>query len=300
MSNGTETVTINTPPAPGATQQPSLTPEQVAAASAALKTGGAVRTTAAISTSPQQQQTPPADPDRPAWLPSKFKTAEDLAKAYGELEKKQGGGQQQQTPQTTQQPQTAEQTPNDAQQQQQSQTPPSTDQQVVDMLTKAGVKYDDLNAQFQKDGKLSDESYTKLAAGGFSRELVDSWIAGQNAVVQSLRAQIFAGVEGGEAKYNEMTAWAAKNFQPAEIAEFNRQVNGGVASAKLAVSGLAARFSAAGMNEPNLVSGATAAGADNEVYASRAEQVRDLRDPRYQTDSAFRARVEAKSLRSPF
>jgi hypothetical protein len=42
-------------------------------------------------TGPTAPATPPAaDPNRPAYLPEKFKTAEDLAKAYVELEKKLG------------------------------------------------------------------------------------------------------------------------------------------------------------------------------------------------------------------
>ena len=36
----------------------------------------------------------PSEPDRPDWLPEKFKTPEDLAKSYGELEKKLGSREQ--------------------------------------------------------------------------------------------------------------------------------------------------------------------------------------------------------------
>ena len=35
-----------------------------------------------------QEQTQASEPQRPEWLPEKFKTAEDLAKSYTELEKK--------------------------------------------------------------------------------------------------------------------------------------------------------------------------------------------------------------------
>jgi hypothetical protein len=36
------------------------------------------------------------------------------------------------------------------------------------------------------------------------------------------------------------------------------------------------------------------AGAANVGYASQAEMVRDMRDPKYNTDPAFRAKVEQK------
>lgn len=45
-----------------------------------------------ISIDPSGIAAPEKKAERPAWLPEKFKTAEDLAKAYSELEKKQGAG----------------------------------------------------------------------------------------------------------------------------------------------------------------------------------------------------------------
>lgn len=52
-----------------------------------------VQDTPPADTSADLPADPPADPpagDRPEWLPEKFKTAEDLAKSYGELESKLG------------------------------------------------------------------------------------------------------------------------------------------------------------------------------------------------------------------
>ena len=52
---------------------------------------------------PNQQQAteaeePQAQQERPEWLPEKFESAEDLAKAYGELESKMGTGAKEEEP----------------------------------------------------------------------------------------------------------------------------------------------------------------------------------------------------------
>ena len=50
----------------------------------------------------------PIKSDKPEWLPEKFESAEELAKAYGELEKKMGSNNPS-TEETTEQPVTQEQ-----------------------------------------------------------------------------------------------------------------------------------------------------------------------------------------------
>ncbi len=42
------------------------------------------------ATPPLEGVAPPEQSERPEWLPEKYKTPEDLAKAYGELETKLG------------------------------------------------------------------------------------------------------------------------------------------------------------------------------------------------------------------
>ena len=50
---------------------------------------------------PQTPENPESDTDeRPEWLPEKFKTPEDMAKSYAELEKKMSGGKEPEAPAT--------------------------------------------------------------------------------------------------------------------------------------------------------------------------------------------------------
>jgi hypothetical protein len=97
-----------------------------------------------------------------------------------------------------------------------------------------------------------------------------------------------------------MTEWAGKTLSEAEISAYNEAVTkGSVDQAKLAISGLHARFAAAEGIRPNLVTGQT--NATQTGYASVQQMVADMNDPRYAAgDKAFHAMVDAKILNKTF
>jgi hypothetical protein len=221
--------------------------------------------------------------ERPAWLPEKFKTVEEMAAAYSELEKKQG------------QPEKAPE-PNDGTK------PPETEvgKQAADIVQKAGLEWSKLNEEWSKDGKLSDASYEAFKAQGVSKDLVDGFISGQNAIAVAnanvIRNAAFEAA-GGEAKYMEAVAWAKTGLDPAQIVAFDKVVSGNdPAAVKMAVQGLMASYSKAGASEPsNLGSGER---GGQGVYANVEQMIADMSDPRYESDPAFRKRVEQKASRS--
>ena len=97
---------------------------------------------------------------------------------------------------------------------------------------------------------------------------------------------------GGKEQYNEMIDWASKNLSSDEIKAFNSTIDTGtLEQAQLAIAGVQAKYSSNNA-EPNLFSGNN---ADSNVgYRSVGEMLRDINDPRYSTDSAFRQDVENK------
>ena len=98
--------------------------------------------------------------DRPEWLPEKFKSPEDLANAYNNLESKLGSGE---APSETE-----DLPPTEAGNESQS-----------GEGQKAAIEA--ASAEWQESGELSDMTYSALAEEGLSRELVDSFIEGQKA-----------------------------------------------------------------------------------------------------------------------
>lgn len=217
---------------------------------------------------------------RPEWLPEKFQSVEDMAKAYAELEAKLGA-----KPQDNPQPD-----PANADTNQPGQNPEQA-------LNEKGLDLSTFTTEFNTKGELSAESYAKLAAAGFDKQIVDNYINGQKAVVAQYETAVVAEV-GGSEKYSEMVTWAKANMTDAEINAYNAAVSSGdVAQAKLAVLGLSAKFSKANGSEPRLVQGRPNS-ASGDVFESTAQLTEAMRDPRYAKDPAYRAKVQAKLARS--
>lgn len=219
--------------------------------------------------------TPPED--RPQWLPEKFKTPEDLAKAYAELEKKQSK-------------------PAEASKAEAPTTTPETPA-VEQELQSKGLNLAEFSAEFGQTGELSQESYEKLEKAGYPRDIVDQYVEGQKARAALYESEV-KSVAGGGKVFSEMVDWAKANLTPQEIAVYNAAVESGDTNkAKLAVSGVYQRFSQARPQEPSLFKGTTSA-PSSDVYESIAQMQKDMASPDYKTDPAFRAKVQAKLGRS--
>ena len=216
--------------------------------------------------------------DRPEWLPEKFQSAKDLAKAYAELESKLGNKPK------------AEDAPKDIPQDQTT--------EAEKQLTEKGLDLSDFSNEFMQKGELSPESYDKLQKAGFPKDLVDNYIAGQKAIATSYETSIKAEA-GGEQKYSEMTEWAKANWSEQQVEAFNKAVSSGDANiAKLAVAGMANEFAKANGSEPKLIGGKTTGTQSEDVFESTAQLTKAMADPRYQNDPAYRAKVQTKLGRS--
>ena len=217
----------------------------------------------------------PAAPERPEWLPEKFKSPEELSKAYEALEKKLG------TP--TPPPAKEGETP-----------PPAGVNPVPDALSDA--EFTSFQNEFAENQKLSEDTYKKLAAKGINKDIVDNYVEGQKAIATQDMQKVFAAA-GGEAEYMGVIEWASTSLDPADIAAYNEAVVSGVPATVLAFKGLKAQYESVVGREPKLLAGRVSHG-DTDSYQSRAEIVRDMSDPRYAADSAFRKQVERRLEKS--
>lgn len=214
--------------------------------------------------------------DRPQWLPEKFKSPEDMAKAYSELESKLGQKPNEEAPKAD---------------------VPETPQDAEKALSAKGLDLNDFSSEFAEKGELSQDSYEKLDKAGYPKALVDQFIEGQKARAAAFEADIKTEV-GGNDRYTEMVDWAKANMSPAEINAYNEAVSSGDASkAKLAAAGLNAKFSKAVGQDPDRLLGGGKGGSD-DVFESTAQVTKAMSDPLYKTDPAYRAKVQAKIGRS--
>jgi len=228
---------------------------------------------------PQENQQD-QQPERPSWLPEKFASVEDMAKAYAELEAKQSGQQE------------PEKKP---------ESDPQGDQPGADDAAKAladkGLNLDDFSNEFSQTGTLSAESYEKLEKAGYPKTIVDQYIAGQQAIAANYEADIKSAAGGAE-KWDQVAEWAAANLTDVEKTAFNAAIDSrNPEQAKLAVAGLAAKFDAANPTEGNLIAGRFS-NAVADRYESLAQVTADMAKPEYKADPAFRKKVQDKIARS--
>ena len=214
--------------------------------------------------------------DRPEWLPEKFKSPEDMANAYSELEKKMGAGakeQEQEEGETTDE----EEQPDDN---------TKEDTNTNDVIVEASKEF------FENDGVISEETYKNLAEVGLPKELVDSYAAGQQALMQSEEGSIKAVADGN---WDQMAEWASNNLSPEEIDTFDDIVqNGTVDQAKLAAKGLYAQYKAENGVAPRLTQGSVT-GSATMPFKSNQELARAMSDPRYKSgDKAYHEEIDRR------
>lgn len=155
----------------------------------------------------------------------------------------------------------------------------------------AGLDYSKLQSEWESGG-LTEESYKALEKVGFSKEIVDQHIAGQEALA-ALHVMQAEEAAGGKEQLAAMQAWAKSGMSEAEITAYNKAVVGSKEEMTQAIRALRSRYEAEYGRAPGLLGG-RAAESSQVGYASRAEMTADMRDPRYAKDPAFRAKVGAK------
>jgi hypothetical protein len=220
-------------------------------------------------------------------LAGKYKSAEELEKAYKELESKLG--QQENT--------------EPAEPESESESEPSILSDNANIITSASDEY------YANDGKLSPETLQKFK-GMSSQDLVDAylevtkspdWQATPPSQVQDVTENQINEVKnfaGGEQEYRNMVQWAGENLDQDAIKAFDDIVaSGSISTIKLAVSGLKSQYQNAVGYEGKMLQG-KAAPERGDVFRSQAELVAAMNDKRYDRDPAYRQDVIEKLDRS--
>lgn len=178
------------------------------------------------------------------------------------------------------------------------------DQAIANGLTEAAAVQ--IEAEYESDKGLSEASYTALEKVGYSRSFVDSFIRGQESIAQIYVNQIVA-YAGGQAKFDQVLAHM-KASSPESVESLQEAIERQDLKAVRAIINLGAQSHAKkfGKNPTrNVTKTAPSLPAQRkapqaEGYSSRAEMVKDMSKPEYRLDEKFRAKVEARVLRSNF
>lgn len=209
--------------------------------------------------------------ERPAWLPEKYKTPEEFAKAHAELEKKIG----QPKPKTEVKP------------------PVEGETQEIDMAA--------LAAEYAEKGQLSDESIADLTKRGLPPSVVQRFAEGQKALAERQTA-VLADAVGGAESLKEILEWSGKNLTKPEIDGYNTLIDSGnLEAAKLMLGTFQGKFVEANGSDPKTrVNGDNAPTlGDEPAFKSANEMVKAMSDKRYKEgDPAYVAQVQRRVAKS--
>jgi hypothetical protein len=206
--------------------------------------------------------------ERQNLLAGKYKSAEELEQGYLELQRRMGEGQ-----------------PN------QQATP-----DVSDQLAKAYESYS------------SEKKFDASAFENVSKEdLIKAFFENSEEVPQAegnegtdlSQAQVdnMMNSVGGKEQYQIMN-WAVQNLPQSDIEAFDAIVDSAnPSSISMAVESMAKRYTDANGQEGKTIQGRSAKMTDS--YRSQAEMIRDMNDPRYDSDPAYRNDVMTKLANSP-
>lgn len=219
-------------------------------------------------------------------LAGKFKDAEELEKAYIELQRKLGSK-------------------DEPEEQQEELRETETSEEVE--VTPAQELITSASAEYYEKGELTPETMERFKEMS-SSELVETYLKMQQAQPQQQAEAardltdaetnaIFNQV-GGEASYNNLMEWASENLPDSYTKAYDDVIDKGNPYAiQIALAGLKAQYDANNGVEGNLRTG-RAVVEKADVFRSQSEVIQAMNDPRYDVDPAYRQDVFTKLERS--
>jgi hypothetical protein len=133
---------------------------------------------------------------QPRMYAGKYKSIEDLERGYTELQKSQ------------------------------SSRPDFASMDVESLLQHAGVTGGDLATNWQEHGTLTEDQYTALRKVGLGKEVVDTFLRGQQAMAKNNHYQVQQAVEaaaslaGGRQQLENLFAWANNHYDESQLERF--------------------------------------------------------------------------------
>lgn len=215
-------------------------------------------------------------------LAGKYTNAEELEKAYIELQKKLGDTEEE--------------------------ADESADEQVDEPeseVSPAQSLITDASQEYAETGNISDEMMQQFGEMS-SQELVEAYMNIQanapEAVAEELSESEVNTIKnsvGGDQAYDNVMQWAGENLDPDQIDAFDNIIATGNSTAiQMMVNGLKAQYDSSNGYEGRMLSGKSANASSSDVFRSQAELVAAMSDSRYESDPAYRNDLLEKLDRS--
>ena len=244
-------------------------------------------------------------------LAGKYKTTEDLESAYKELEAKLGNQESEESEESEAEEDYVQLDPKDYYLEDGSvnyeAAKEAYGEQLTDVFEASNIDPFEMNTYFyENNGTLSDDMYSKLAEAGLPKGVVDNYLDGVRQSTATLESQQppienfsqqdvddVRSIAGGAEGYDALMEWAADNLNEVDADNFDQVLDtGNKAAISFAIKALMSQYEEAAGRDSDLIQGKKAAAP--EGYRSMAEVVRDMNNPAYETDDAYRDDVRRK------
>ena len=215
-------------------------------------------------------------------LAGKYENAEQLEKAYIELEKKLGSQEK-----AEEKPEANKEEPKEE---------PKEASNILDQLWDEASSGEKFKPETLK--QLTEMKATELAQMHLKYR---QEVAGKDTAPKALSQEDITGLKGvvgGEKNYNNMLQWATQNLREGEIKMYDKVMEqGNPLAAYFAVQALAYRYQEASGKLGEMVTGKAPKESGN-VFKSQAQVVEAMSDPKYDQDPAYRQEIQQKLARS--
>ena len=217
-------------------------------------------------------------------LAGKYTNAEELEKAYIELQKKLGDS-------------------DDGDEEEVSEDEGVEETEAE--YTEAQTLISNASQEYAETGNISDEMMEQFGEMS-SQELVEAYMNIQanapEAVAEELSESEVNTIKnsvGGDQAYDNVMQWAGENLDPDQVDAFDNIIATGNSTAiQMMVNGLKAQYDSSNGYEGRMLSGKSANAGSSDVFRSQAELVAAMSDSRYESDPAYRNDLLEKLDRS--
>ena len=219
-------------------------------------------------------------------LAGKYTNAEELEKAYIELQRKLGDS-------------------DEGDEEEVSEDEGEEVEETEAEYTEAQTLISNASQEYAETGNISDEMMEQFGEMS-SQDLVEAYMNIQanapEAVADELSESEVNSIKnsvGGDQAYDSVMQWAGENLDPDQVDAFDNIIATGNSTAiQMMVNGLKAQYDSSNGYEGRMLSGKSANAGSSDVFRSQAELVAAMSDSRYESDPAYRNDLLEKLDRS--
>tara|TARA_Y100001963_G_scaffold136234_1_gene198685 strand:+ start:93 stop:878 length:786 start_codon:yes stop_codon:yes gene_type:complete len=214
-------------------------------------------------------------------LAGKYKNAEELEKAYVELQGKLG---------EKSEPDSEKEEPTNEKKEEE---PEKSEENLLDRLWEEGN-----NNKISKETLKELEGMKAIDVAKLAMQQRQASSGSQSREFSEKDVEQIHGLVGGQENYSNMMSWAQQNVSEQEVNMYDAVMElGNPLAAYFAVQSLALKYQDAAGRDGQMITG-KAPKTSSDVFKSQAEMVRAMEDPRYNDDPAYRQELIEKLERS--